>query len=216
MKSYRVILFLIAILFLFTQYENRSSGINYRNSYSKKIFIPAFVRNKLASGDIILRSGKGFISDVFKQFSLKDKTYSHAGIVSIEKDGIFVYHILGEEQEDGRINSGSLKKDLLETFCNPDENRSYAVYRYDLSALSKEKMINRLKTASEEKIIFDSQFDLASDSAMYCTELIYKVVTSASADKDYIPVTIVDEKKYIAPYNLYLNRHATFVYSNIF
>ncbi|MEP7168319.1 MAG: YiiX/YebB-like N1pC/P60 family cysteine hydrolase [Bacteroidota bacterium] len=223
MKSLRSILSLLIISFLFIHFENALSGNNKENNYADQIFIPATIKNKIQTGDIVLRNGKGFISDVFRQFSLKDKSYSHAGIISIEDDKIFVYHILqgmeqksevsGQKSKDAGINESYLRKELLESFCNSNNNSAYAIYRYDLSKNAKEKIIDKLESFSKKKIIFDSHFDLDTDSAMYCTELVYKAIEAASENEHYLPYSIVEGNKYIAPDNLYLNPHAALIYS---
>jgi hypothetical protein len=216
--------FIVAVMFcLFMQPENNLSGSSRRNNYSGEFLIPGTIKNKIQSGDIVLRSGKGFISDVFRQFSLKDKNYSHAGIISVEQNKVFVYHILGEENrrpevsgqkpEDKIMKGESLRKELLESFCNSKENNAYAIYRYDLSKKAKENIITNLHSMARKKIVFDSYFDLATDAAMYCSELVYKAVTAAAGDKKYIPFTMVEGNKYIAPDNLYLNPHAALIYS---
>ena len=47
------------------------------------------------TGDIVLRNGKGFISDLFRNTSKREKKYSHAGIIVIENNQPYVYHMLG-------------------------------------------------------------------------------------------------------------------------
>src|SRR4051812_32204935 len=46
-------------------------------------------------GDLIMRTGNDFTSEMLEQFCFKDKTYSHCGIAHIENDTVFVYHSLG-------------------------------------------------------------------------------------------------------------------------
>jgi hypothetical protein len=210
MKTFRVILLILVILLCIIQHENSLSGSRKKDNYSKEIFISEEIQNKMQSGDVILRNGKGFISDVFRQFSLKDKSYSHAGIVSIEQKKVYVYHILGGEES----NEKSLRKELLASFCNFSQNDAVAVYRYDLSPHIKDNIIGKLQSLSRKKITFDSHFDLKTDSAMYCTELIYKVVTVASGNNKYFPTTFIDGNEYIAPDNLYLNGHASLIFTS--
>ncbi|HKR06294.1 MAG TPA: YiiX/YebB-like N1pC/P60 family cysteine hydrolase [Bacteroidia bacterium] len=223
MKSFWFTFIALVVFCLFMQFENNLSGSSKRNNYTGEFLIPGTIKNNIQSGDIILRNGKGFISDVFRQFSLKDKSYSHAGIISVEQDKIFVYHIIGGENrmaevrgqkpEDEIMNGELLRKELLEAFCNSKENNAYAIYRYDLSKKAKENIITNLHSMYGKKIVFDSHFDLATDTALYCSELVYKAVTAAAADKNYIPLTIINGNKYIAPDNLYLNPHAALIYS---
>ena len=212
MKAFRVLVAGGVLLFLFSGHENSLSGNSKSKNNFEKTFSAETIKNKIQTGDIILRSGKGFISDVFRQFSLEDKRFSHAGIVSVEQNRIFVYHILGDERRQG----SQVRKDLLDSFCNVKENNSFAVYRYDLTTNKKKNMVTNLKLFSEKKIKFDSHFDLATDSAMYCTELVYKAVEAATGNLQYLPCTIINGNKYIAPDNLYMNGHSKLIYSYIY
>ncbi|MEO5570258.1 MAG: YiiX/YebB-like N1pC/P60 family cysteine hydrolase [Bacteroidia bacterium] len=208
MKSFLIIL-ITAVVFLLPLLYKKSLSRNAAVTSSKeRNVIPELTKCKFQNGDIILRSGKGFISDVFRQFSLHDKKYSHAGIISIEQNKIFVYHITG-----GKSNhENELKKELIDSFCNEKENTSFGVYRYDFTAVEKERMVTNMQTFSKKKIVFDSHFDLATDTAMYCTELVYKVVEAATGNRQFLRCTIVDGTKFIAPDNLYLNQHAKMIY----
>ena len=209
MKTFRIIFIAGAVILLFFKHEYSLSENSKPKNYFKNPFPDESIKNNFESGDIILRSGKGFISDVFRQFSLNDKKYSHAGIISVKQNKVFVYHILGGEAK----QPTQMRKELLDSFCSATENNSFAIYRYDLTNTEKENMLNNLNSFSQKKIIFDSHFDLATDSAMYCTELVYKMVESATTKKNYLPVTVIDGNKFIAPDNLYINAHARLIYS---
>ena len=208
MKSLRLIFITGIFFFLFIQQEKSVSG-NGRGSSNVQFFLHRSIKDRFQSGDIILRNGKGFISDVFRQFSLEDKKYSHAGIINVEENKIFVYHILGGETK----KRMQIRKELLDYFCTPEDNNSFAVYRYDLSGEEKKSMLKNLQLLASKKIVFDPHFDLATDSAMYCTELVYKVVEAAAHTKKYLPYTFASGNKYIAPDNLYMNPHSKLIYS---
>src|SRR5947208_3188287 len=68
----------------------------------------------LREGDLVVRDGQEFSSQLIKQFNRRDQTYSHSGLVFLDKGIPVVYHIVpGEESDDD-----SMKKDSLEKFCN--------------------------------------------------------------------------------------------------
>jgi hypothetical protein len=76
-------------------------------------------KKSVQSGDLILRTGKDFTSDVMRKLSQQDRTYSHCGIASWENDTLFVYHALG-----GDFNPDQkIRRDPFYLFCNPFENR---------------------------------------------------------------------------------------------
>lgn len=160
------------------------------------------------TGDLILRHGRGFISNAFMSLSFKEKKYSHSGIVHIENGKVYVYHAIGgEENVDNKM-----RKDLLKDFCDPQYVHAFGVYRYDLNE-GQLKQYDSLATDYYSKgLQFDTKLDLATDDVMYCSELIYKMLQKVTGDKDYVSVSDVKGYKYIAIDNLYLNRHCSSVY----
>ncbi len=163
--------------------------------------------NSLKTGDLIVRHGRGFISNAFMSLSFKEKKYSHSGIIHIENGKAFVYHAIGgEENVDNKM-----RKDPLKDFCDPQYVHSFGVYRYDLNE-SQLRQYDSLATDYFQKgLQFDTKLDLATDDVMYCSELIYKVLQKVTGDKDYIPTSEVKGFKYVAIDNLYLNKHCKVV-----
>src|SRR3954464_10834717 len=54
--------------------------------------------SRLQTGDLIFRHGRGFISNALMSFSQHEKKYSHAGIISVENNEVYVYHCIGGEE----------------------------------------------------------------------------------------------------------------------
>src|SRR5688572_3318485 len=67
----------------------------------QKEWLAAYPGTKLHSGDLVFRHSRGTISNMLLHFSRQDPKYSHAGILSVEKTGLFVYHSLGGEVSRG-------------------------------------------------------------------------------------------------------------------
>ena len=153
---------------------------------------------KIQSGDIILREGKSFISQAFRNFSNVDKHYSHAGVAYILHGKMYVCHVVAAEGN----KSDKIRLEPLESFCNPVENSSWAVYRTDIK---KEQIDQALLHYFNTKISFDLNFDLKSDDKMYCTELVYKIMTTANHNKKFINLSHGNGMDYVACDNLYLN-----------
>lgn len=197
---------LICGFIFFNQSKLLGSKSNHTDNYQP---VSDNVLRKFETGDIVLRNGKGFISDVFKNFSLHEKRFSHAGIVVVEHGRVEVYHIIGEE------NNG-MKKELFSDFCNSNYNSAFAVYRYDFSAEQKQRMETEAKRLFFSHTKFDEVFDLSSDSKMYCTEMIYKIVEKVTGTKNYLPTSVLNNRQYIAPDNLYKNVHSTLIYETTY
>ncbi len=159
------------------------------------------IKNFVESADIILRTGKDFTSQIMRNLSIHDKTYSHAGIASWENDTLFVYHSIGGEWNPNQ----RLRRDRFELFCNPYENRGFGVYRYHISGKQKDEIIKKAKEYYSHKILFDIKFDLNSDDKMYCSEFIYKTINISTHDSVNLKTTTLNNIKFVAIDDLFLN-----------
>ncbi len=147
------------------------------------------------SGDLIMRTGNDFTSDVMRKLSLIDKTYSHSGIASLENDTLFIYHAMGGEWNPDK----KIRRDPFVLFCNPNENKGFGIFRYRLNGPQMIQFLTNIKTYYEQGVLFDMKFDLATDDKMYCTEYIYKSLDPILS----LPTTTMNGIEYIAPDNLY-------------
>lgn len=144
---------------------------------SKEIFTKIdSLKRDIQNGDIITRTGNDFTSENLRLMNIRDKTYSHCGIAFIEHDTIFVYHSIG-----GDFNPNqALKRETIETFVNPVENRGFGIFRFNQT----ENENNQLKWLCNEfysiKLPFDMKFDLKTDDKMYCAEFVGKTLELAS------------------------------------
>jgi hypothetical protein len=158
-------------------------------------------REMVKQGDLVMRTGRDFTSEIMRQLSLHDKTYSHCGIASFEHDSLFVYHSLGGEWNPDE----KVRRDPFDMFCNPFENRGFGIFRYKLSRGEDSQLIKIIKKYYARAVRFDMQFDLASDDRMYCSEFVYKAVQEASDHKIALPVTTINNIRFVAPDNLFIN-----------
>jgi len=164
---------------------------------------------KLQSGDLIFRHGRGAISNGLMALNLREKKYSHVGIIHIENEKVFVYHAIGGEEN----KTNKLRKDPVEVFCNPNDIHSFAVYRLDLSEDQRKEEDSLSRVYYKSGLEFDTKFDLSTNDKMYCTEFVYKIVSRITGNLNYISLSAFSGMKYIACDNLYLNSHSKFIYS---
>jgi hypothetical protein len=158
------------------------------------------------SGDIIFRDGRGFISNSFRRLSLSDPRYSHAGIIHLENDKVYVLHVIeGEENKNNRM-----RKDLLNDFCHSSQANSFAVYRTDLNAGQIDSMAMQYYKAGLE---FDTKFELNTKEKMYCTEMVYNILCKISGKDNFLPLTVLSGIEYISCDNIYLSKHLSKIYS---
>lgn len=162
-------------------------------------------KKMVKTGDLVVRTGKDFTSETMRLLSTKDKTYSHCGIASIEHDSLFVYHSIGGEWNPDE----KLRRDPFEIFCNPYENRGFGIFRYRITPGEKITLVHVVHKLYYKKIMFDMQFNLASDDRMYCSEFVYKTIEQASNNKIVLPTTTINNIKFIALDNLFINPFCT-------
>lgn len=121
--------------------------------------VAAAVRN----GDIILRSGTGLWSDLFRSRNARDKRFSHVGIVCTGPDGSCrVLHAEGDDLTGG----GTVGYSTLEEFVGQSSLIGISRLRAGNPDLLAEY------AASYAGRPFDWKFDKDDESAVYCTELI--------------------------------------------
>lgn len=161
------------------------------------------VKKDIRDGDLILRTGRDFTSDVMRRVSKIDTTYSHCGIAVWENDSLFVYHALGGEWNPDE----KIRRDPLEVFCNPFESRGMGIYRYNINELAKDNLIKAAKKYADY-VLFDNRFDLSSDDRMYCSEYVYKCVEMATGDSTTIPTSTFNRIKFVSIDNLFINEIA--------
>ena len=160
------------------------------------------VKPMIHQGDMILRTGNDFTSESLRQLSFTDKTYSHCGIASIENDTLFVYHSLGGEWNPDE----KLRRDPLELFCNPEENRGFGIFSFKFTPLQINKLDSIVKAWYSKGLMFDMKFDLATNDRMYCAEFVSKAITAATDNQIIFSTTKINKFEFVAVDNLFLNK----------
>lgn len=180
--------------------NNQESVNNYQTQrlihYNNAVY-PA-LKKSLQTGDLLLRLGSDITSEMLRQLNLKDKRYSHCGIVSIEGDTAFVYHAIG-----GEFNPDQkIKREPLYSFCHPAENEAAAVLRPKTSSRLQQQIALQAKHFWQQGIPFDMSFDYNTDGRLYCAEMVSKAVSRAIADSSWFSFTHLNGRTYVAVDNL--------------
>lgn len=150
-------------------------------------------RNNIHDGDLILRTGTDFSSEQVKLFSKKDKTYSHGGIAFHDSGDIYIYHVVPDYYH----VTDKVRKEKLDSFCNPAQNLGFAIARYEMDSAEIKIFRDYLDQQYKKKIPFDMTFNLASDDSMYCSEMIKKGLILATKDRIHIEnEKMLDRSKY--------------------
>lgn len=125
----------------------------------------------LHNGDLILRCGKSTESYIVH---LADNTseFTHIGIIAIENNIPYVIHAVPHK-------NNTLKKEPVSNFLNPKNASSYAIYRTNYNTNILSKVVNEAQNFYQKKYTFDNEYNLNTDTKLYCTELILKAFNNA-------------------------------------
>lgn len=158
-------------------------------------------RMMIRTGDLVFRTGNDLTSFYFKQLNVKDNTYSHCGIASVEGDNVFIYHVLG-----GEFNPGEqILHEPLEVFVSPKENDGFGVFRYALLPKEENRIINTARLIKNAGVRFDMRFDLATNNKMYCAEFVHKTLRWGTGGRIITDSTNAGFKTGITTDNLFGN-----------
>jgi hypothetical protein len=152
----------------------------------------------IRSGDIICRLGNGFFSNHFKDYSLSEKLYSHAGIIDQEGDSLFVIHAEASEL----TGIGHVKREPIQVFL--DDIKTWGVYRIDTQDTVRCKIAANAKAYFLNKTPFDMDFDASEDQKVYCTELVALAINKALGDSLVKPNMTLGNRKVYGVDDVYL------------
>lgn len=130
---------------------------------------------QVQSGDLIFRNGVDEVSAAARSMNRTDTSYSHCGILFRENDRVWVYHALG-----GKYNpSMKLLREPLDSFCKPEENDAFGIFRYPLDSFSAAFFRHIVLSHYRKGLLFDMYFDFSTDDRMYCSEFVFKSLNQA-------------------------------------
>lgn len=128
----------------------------------------------IQEGDIILRRGYGFFSDIIAK-RLNDSVFdvTHAGILYKKKQQWYVIHSLSSDVSDfDGMQEQSLSEFLL--YSVPEKN--LVVRPKKISVHQGEQIVQKALDYLEQKCPFDHLGTIDEPSQMYCTELIWQIL----------------------------------------
>lgn len=144
-------------------------------------------RPLLKDGMLVMRSDNDYESLTLQNFSKRDRIYSHAGLLFREGDSFMVYHSMtGLENP-----SGTIRRDAFDSFVNPSQKTGFGLFQYQLHPAETKKLHTLLQKGYEAKTPFDIFFNLNSDDSLYCSEMIYKNLKTASGGRVVLPFSFI-------------------------
>ena len=148
------------------------------------------IKKLMAEGDIVFRGGTDIESDIIRNFSGKDKMFSHCGILLKNNGVLKINHILGGSTNPG----GSILTQALEDFIAYPNNESAGVYKANLSVNELSKLHFFIDSIKKVGILFDLRFDLFTRDKLYCTEMVIDALRYAKNDTSLFKPTIFNLK----------------------
>lgn len=164
--AFAVLAFFISAYFTFDHFrvENKNESkerIPYALKPDDKVL--------LESGDIIMRKGTGYVSNVINEMFNSGFQLSHCGMVLRENDSLFVVHTVSSELS----NVDGVQAEPLDKFVSESVRNSIVVVRYKASDSIRTELAKAAKAYQYRHKEFDHRFDLADTTEFYCTELIH-------------------------------------------
>ena len=131
------------------------------------------IRAQLQTGDIVLRSGVGLWSELFRDNNEHDKRFSHVGVALVEPDGeCFVIHA----EANDTTGSGTVYVMPLADYVRDSDGIGIA----RLHTLDPAKFAAAVR--KYEGTAFDWKFDADDHSSIYCTELVELALQDIAPD----------------------------------
>jgi hypothetical protein len=191
---------LICLTLLLHSCSQKSNGRVHKPNYIPADSLSALLSG-LQEGDIVLRAGNDVTSNMLRQLNLKDKRFSHCGIVFSESGAWWVYHSIGSESAPDQ----AIKKEPLMHYWNPEDNLAIGYAHLHISRQERTKLLHTADSLYRLQIPFDMQFDLKSDDRMYCTEMVAKSIQWSIPEAHLQPTDTLG-RQYWAVDNIIRNR----------
>ena len=170
-SNYRIIPFILLMIVLmigfFWEFNNRD----------EKVFLSNF--ETIQKGDLVLRCGRSIESYVVYNVD-SNQDFSHIGIIAMENGIPYVIHAVPEYDN-------FLKKEKLKDFLNPKNCSDFAIFRGQFSEDALVKVVDAAEIFYKNKYTFDNEYDLKTDTKLYCTELIVKAFKHADIHLNISP-----------------------------
>lgn len=164
----------ITILLITIFISCNSSDVNTSTPLTKEQLLAQNIKSLKDSakeGDLLVRLSDELISERVRYLNEKDFSFSHSGVIVNYKNQKMVCNINPDI-----AGADTVKYEPIDSFINPKKNIVCGLFRYNLAANQAAQFVGGLNNYHAQKIRFDNLYNLATDSVLYCTEMIYKAI----------------------------------------
>lgn len=162
MKTLNIVLFILLSL----------TVISCKSEVSADYRLTEAELSKIRPGDIILRKGKSFTSNLITNLLNEQINISHCALIVELDSKLTVIQSISHRLTD---DDGIQTQDLDE-FISDCINDSVIVIRYKSSEQIKEQYIKKAFNLLEKKIPFDNDLKLNNGPNLYCSELFWEIL----------------------------------------
>lgn len=173
---------LISLMILLNACQPNASTPQTSDNSSNNHQLIANLISTLHTGDIALRTGNDATSNILRQLNLRDKTFSHCGIVAVINGYPFVYHNIGGESNPNQ----SMRLDSAARFFNEKDNNLIGFLRMKLNDAEKKQLLDSVQSWYHAQLQFDMDFDIHTEDKMYCSEMVVKALNHAKSNEAFI------------------------------
>jgi hypothetical protein len=147
------------------------------------------------SGDLLFRRGRSLTSHAVLAAD-RETEYSHVGIVQVSRGRTWVIHTV---PPDASGTQGGALMEPLDGYLSPDRASAAALYRPSGPLSGRAAAAARAaQELAQAHVAFDSDFNLADDRELYCTELVWRAYLTAGVEL----VRSETVRKYLLPSHL--------------
>ncbi len=125
-------------------------------------------------GDALFKDGAGLWGRLAAQFSENRDGFGHLGLVARDGNGRLIVIHAGGDPVSGE---GRVQETLLADFLA--QSRAAALYRPRISAAASGEALAYAAEAVRRNTPFDTAFDLGTEDRLYCTELVWRALSTA-------------------------------------
>lgn len=143
--------------------------------------------NIINDGDIILRQGQGFVSNLIMKTLEEDPPLSHVGIITKSQDGeLNVIHSVSSTLSD----FDGIQIQSLNRFVKESVPKSVIIVRYhgnDYQHMDNRLVSKQAHLFLDQRIPFDHSFDFTDTTKFFCSELIWRVFKQVYDEEIFPP-----------------------------
>lgn len=152
------------------------------NASPEKITIPQSITNQLKGGELILRKGDGFLSDVIVDLTGEKLNYSHVGIMIKTDSNLFIIHSLSDQVSD----IDGVQTATIPYFLSDISDSSLCIVRPKITDKELKKIQVKALEYLKKQIPFDHGFDNNTKDELHCSELVHDVFNEI-LNKEILP-----------------------------